>query len=210
VRLAFVLFHLAAITVAAMPSPIGMTRRSDWNTPEVRVELAAWTRRLASVGLDVEVEALEGALRPMLERWARAHRKTRRPFAPYYACCGTDQSWRLFVAPNRFPTWLGVDVHVDGRWQSVYREHSRSHTWMQPTLATDRMRALVHLYARPDRRADLERLARWFRDTAARDFPGATAVRIRHVRARLPTPAELRAGTRPPATTVSEVVRRIE
>lgn len=209
-RVAFILVHLAAITIASLPSPLGVTRRSNWELPQVTAELRAWSQRLSTLGIEVEPEQLRETTFAAATRWVAVHVALRAPFVPYYECCGTAQAWRLFGAPDPFPSRLWIDLRIDGEWVPVYHEHSDEHAWMRSALASSRGRALAHIYADARRHGDLERLARWLADEAAHDFPRATEIRLRYLRAPLPGPEALCQQEPPPLRPSAEIVRAIE
>lgn len=203
-RAVFVLFHLSAITIAALPSTRGWTRPEDWQSPEARAELGSWAARLRT-----DPEQLSRSLYGLAVTWSATHRAMTRPFEPYHACCGTEQGWRLFVAPNRFPLVVHIDVREGSTWRPIYREHSGEHDWIGHVLRSDRMRALIHLYGRPGRGQNLQALVGWLANRAATSFPEASAIRVRHLQGRLPNPVELRSGVRPPQRVVSEIIREV-
>lgn len=126
--------------------------------------------------------------------WADLHGKLRGPFSPYYACCGTDQMWRLFAAPDRAPSRLSIDVRQGERWTVVYRELDPSLDWRSATVRSHRVRGISHLFADTGDRERLQQFAQWVGSMAKEDFAGATAVRLRYDRGPLPTPNQLRAG----------------
>lgn len=208
-RLAFIVFHLCAVTVAALPTTAGLMRRAQWESPAAQIELAAWARRLSALGISTDANTLRARAWAIADAWAQTHARLRRPFTPYFACCGTDQMWRLFAAPDRAPSRLSIDVKVGGAWTTVYRELSAEHDWRAATLRSHRVRGPSHLFADTSDRVRLQQLARWLAELAAHDFEDATAIRLRYDRGVLPTPAQLRAGEHPPRRQTVQTVQAL-
>ncbi len=209
-RLAFIAVHLCAVTIAALPTTAGLTQRAQWTSPAAQAEFAAWAKRLSALGIATDADTLRERAWGVATSWARTHAALRRPFVPYYACCGTDQTWRLFAAPDRFPSRLGIDVRIDGDWLPVYRELSGTYDWRIATLRSHRVRGISHLFADTGDRQRLGQLASWLGQLAARDFEEATAIRLRYVRGPLPTSGQLVRGELPSLQPVTEIVQVIE
>ena len=58
-RALFVVFHLVAITLMALPAPGGAMNRAAWADPTVQGEFAAWTSRINALGVAISQEELE-------------------------------------------------------------------------------------------------------------------------------------------------------
>ncbi len=198
-RAALLLLHLGAVSVAALPSAGEGLRRSAWKNPTVRAEFTAWADRLTKLGLATDPDALEDTAYGFARSWHAVHLALLRPFRPYYTCCGTYQSWRMFVAPHRYPARLHVDVDRGAGWEPIYVARSRDHRWRSRLLDTDRFRTLLFRYAWPHyRRAGrYDALVRWLSRQAARDFPDGERLRVRMFTYRTRSPEEVRAGVPP-------------
>jgi hypothetical protein len=188
-RALFVLFHLVAVTLMALPAPEGAMDRANWADPTVQAEIAVWARRLSVPPAD-----LEEALWRFATRYTAARDRVLAPFGPYYEWCGTEQSWRMFVAPHRHPTRLHVDVREGGEWRAVFVERDREHAWLARQLCSYRFRSLTFRFGWPSYAGEYRSFADWLAHQAARDFPDADRVRVRMFRFRTPSPAEVRAG----------------
>lgn len=193
--------HVLAITIGALPSPAGGLNRADWRQPTVQAEFEAWAGRLRAVGIAVESEALQDRMHAVAVGWYEAHRTLRAPFEPYYRTCGTHQTWRMFIAPHRFPSRLQIRVEEGGAWRVVYEERDPQATWLGHALDHDRMRSAIFRYGWGRK---YESSWRGFGDWVAREaavaFPDAARVELRFASYRTPTPAETRAGVTPKIT----------
>jgi hypothetical protein len=200
--------HLVAITLQALPSPNGGLQRADWAQPTVQGELSAWAGRLQAVGVALTPSDLEEGLFSVAVKYARWHQAVIAPFQPYYRYAGTTQSWRMFVAPHRYPSRMQVRIYEGTTWQVVYEERHPTARWMGTALDHDRFRAAIFRYGwgqkYPRQFADL---VAWLQVYAARDFPEATRLEVRFLGGKTPSPEEARAGAgRPDKVTRSKVV----
>ena len=125
---------------------------------------------------------------------ARLKRTTDAPFRPYAEWLGVRQSWRLFVAPQRYPVRVEVSIREGDTWTLVYQSRSDEHTWRAGQLNRYRLRRAMFQTSWERERAAFKTFCDWIADQAARDFPDAEEVMIRQLRYRTPAPAEARAG----------------
>ena len=197
-RAAFVAFHLVAVILSAVPAPEGGMIRSAWKDPSVQIELQAWNQRLSFLHLDDE--AFEQSLWDFASAYMEAREQILLPFRPYYAAAGTRQSWRMFVAAQRFPSHLYIEVLEGSTWRLVYEQDTPGATWMKEVLEHDRMRSATFRYSWRAYAAGYKKLGAWLADVAAQDFPAASALRTRWYRQRTPSPKEVLAGTIPAGT----------
>ena len=207
---AFVLYHLAAVVLGAIPDPGAGMNRSSWKDPTVQEEFKVWAATLSRVGPEVSAAALEGWLWGFAKGYMEWRTALARPFAAYAEVLGVRQPWRMFVAPHRFPTSLAVDLEEGGEWRTIYADRSREHTWREAIFANDRTRAAIFRYGWPRYRRTYEGFALWIAEAAARDFPAATRARVRMVRRRTPTPEEVRAGRIPRGENQQELIFELE
>ena len=142
-RAAFVVFHLGAIFVMAFPSPGSATRKSSWSDPTVQAELRAWTARLKGVGVDTTPAALQASLWDFVVRYDEARDTIMDPLRPYFRYTCTPQSWRMFVAPHRYPARLEILVEEQGSWRKVFVARSKEHTWQAWALEHSRFRGCL-------------------------------------------------------------------
>lgn len=193
VRAALIALHLVAITLMALPAPVGGMNRKAWAEPTVQAELDAWAARLG-----VDRDTFEDQLWDVASAVMTVRTAALKPFRPYYRLCGTHQSWRMFVAPHVYPSRLQVRVRTGKDWQTVYEVRSAEHAWHREQLDTDRMRSAVFRYGWTTYEPTYRQFAKWLADQALADFPDADEVQVRFVKARTPTPEQARAGEEPP------------
>lgn len=197
-RALLVLVHVVAVGLAALPAPEGGMNRAAWKDPTVQDELNTWAARLRAAGLDLGDEEFQAVLWNLGTRTIAARKLVLRPLQPYYRFLGTHQSWRMFVAPHRYPARLHIDVEEGGAWRPVYVARSPEYRWRARQLDDDRMRAAIFRYAWPAYARAWRSFSAWVATRAAADFPEARRVRLRYDKRRTPSPAEVEAGVEPP------------
>jgi hypothetical protein len=197
VRAALVALHLAAVTLPAIPAPEGAGSRENWKDPTVQAELASWAEQFNRWGLAVTPDELEERLWRLAGDYLAVRDRVLAPFGPYYEFCGTGQSWRMFVAPHRYPTRLHIDIQEDGAWRPVYVERDPNHNWLGGQLDHHRFRSVIFRLGWPGWDDDLTEFSRWVAGRAARDFPRAERVRVHFHKYRTPAPEEVKARDAP-------------
>lgn len=196
-RAALVALHVAAVVLAAVPAPEGAMRRSAWQDPTVQDELRAWAERLRGLGLELSDAAFQERLWQVAARYTAARRAALAPFQPYYRYLGVHQSWRMFVAPHRYPSRLHIEVREGQTWRTVYVARAPDQAWLGEVLDNHRMRSALFRYAWPQYGRTWRELGDWVAARAAVDFPTASHVRLRYWKQRTPSPQEARAGREP-------------
>ncbi len=182
--------HVMAICVLSLPDLSGALDRRAWKAATVQDEIRVWAGRLS-----ISPPELEDRLWSIAIAWTELRKTLMRPFAPYAEYIGVRQRWRMFAAPNRVPARLRIAVKIEGEWRVVYEARSDTYTWQASRFDTERIRVTIHDASWPHHDPAYRRLGAWIADEAARDFPDATQVRLSFVRARTPTPEQVRAGT---------------
>lgn len=197
-RALLVLAHLVAVGLLAIPDARGVAvSRSAWTSPSVQAELEAWAQRLRGVGYTGDAARLQTEVLGAAESWNALVQTLQVPVRPYADAVGMRQSWRMFVAPHRYPALLHVDLMEEGQWRPLYVARSDEHDWRAAQLDHVRTRGVIFRYAWPGFGGHYRSLARWIARRAGEDFPDAERVRIRYYDYRTPSPAEARAGTVP-------------
>jgi len=194
VRAAFVLFHLVALFLMAVPAPGGGMSKSAWSDPTVQGEFEAWTERLNQAGLDITQQQLEDQLWVLAKGYMERRNAVLDPIRPYYKYTGSTQSWRMFVAPHRFPARLHIELQEAGEWRPVYVARSSEHDWRGQQLDHDRMRAAIFRFSWRPYRKYYESFVEWVAREAAGDFPEATAIRTRFFKYKTRSPEQIEAG----------------
>lgn len=202
-----VLLHIIAVVSAAAPAPVGGLQRVAWATPVVQAELDAWHTRLDKTGLVGDRQSFEDRLYDLARRWVKARRAALEPFQPYYRMAGTDQSWRMFVAPHTHPARLHIEVKTteNGPWEVIYEQGSATATWHAHQLRYSRVRPVLFRYAWPRYRGHYRALVRWAAREVARERPDATELRAYWARQKTPSAAQVRRGIEPPTKQQSVV-----
>lgn len=193
----FVIYHLAALVLQALPDPGAGLKRAAWKDPTVQQEFRVWAGFFSQFGREVSVAELQDRLWILANDVTGLRKALVRPFAPYVEYIGMRQPWRMFVAPHRFPTTLVIDLREGEAWRTLYIDRSDEHTWRRAIFDHDRMRAAVFRYGWPEYISIYRDFGRWIARAAAADFPEATQVRVRMLKRRSPTPEEVRAGQIP-------------
>jgi hypothetical protein len=207
VRAAFVLFHVVAITLMALPAPGGGIDRKQWADPTVQGEFKAWNARFGRFGLVMTEKEFEDRLYVAARAVMDGREIALAPFQPYYRYCNTYQSWRMFVAPHTFPERLQIEIERDGAWEVAFLERDPDRVWLRTELEHDRLRSLIFRAGWRKYRKSFSDFADWTARQARRDFPDATRLRMRFWKQRSPTPEEARAGIEPEGSWDDEMVR---
>lgn len=211
IRAALVSFHLLAIVLVAIPAPVGGMSRGSWKEPTVQAELAIWSRILR-----VPQPVLEKRLYSLASTYMDARSAVLRPIRPYIAATGTDQPWRMFVAPHRYPARYQVQARGPGPfaspeadWQTLFEERSPTYRWRESFFEQERVRSVLFRYAWPEYSGDARRTCEWIAREIRAEDPSRTEVRCRYWKARSPTAREVREGCIPDGAWVQvKTVRR--
>ena len=98
VRAALVLFHVAAMVLAALPAPVNGMNRAMWKNPTAQLEFEAWAK-----GLGMKTEDFEEGIWKLAVFLMGVREVCLTPVQPYIRYTGTEQPWRMFVGPDRSP-----------------------------------------------------------------------------------------------------------
>ncbi len=199
VRAALVAFHLVAITLSALPSPEGGLNRAAWAEPTVQAEFAAWAERFG-----MEQGAFEDALWDFANSYNRGYKQLLTPVRPYEELVGSEQSWKMFIAPHRFPTRLEIAGRAQGgEWRVLFAESSPTATWRADLLRLERLRSAIFRWGWPSYSKSWSKGCAALAGLAFVDFPELAEVRCRFWKAKSPSPAEVRRGDIPEGTWTS-------
>ncbi len=205
VRAAVVAFHLVAITLSALPSPEGGMNRATWADPTVQAEFAAWAGRFG-----MEPKVFEERLWELASSYGSGYRVLLTPVRPYENLVGSEQSWKMFVAPHRFPTRLEIAARPKGgAWEVLFYESSPTATWRREVLRLERLRSAIFRWGWPNYATAWSKGCTAIAKLALDDFPKMDEVRCRFWKAKSPSPAEARKGDLPAGKwTSARLVRR--
>jgi hypothetical protein len=212
IRAVLVTYHVLALVVLSFPSPPSGMQRSQWENPTVQNEFELWAERLSSLGWEMSTKELDSMLWELSKRYVAGREKVTAPFASYVTYSGAQQSWRMFVAPQRYPVRIDVSVREGaGQWRKVYESRSEELVWLSHLLEQYRLRRVVFATAWDKDARQFKMLCDWIATQAARDFPSATEVMIRQLRYRTPTPEEALSGqTTPEGKFVARETRKLQ
>jgi len=192
-RAAFVLFHVLTVVVLSLPRPGELDKPSAWQKPRVQRNFATGTRLLRGLGLPLEDGTLQAYTWDAALFYLRAQAQIGKPFAPYARTVGIRQGWRMFLTGGREAAREHIEILEGGRWRTLYVRGSAEHRWLGTELDYHRMRKLCG-FAVKGHEAEWEAFARCLARRAAREFPGASALRLRSELFDVPTAAETLAG----------------
>lgn len=205
VRACLVAVHLVAITLSALPSPEGGLNRKNWADDTVQAEFSAWADRFG-----MEPKAFEDALWEFANAYNRGYKRLLTPVKPYERLVGSEQSWKMFIAPHRFPTRLDIDGRAEnGEWSVLYAESSPTAVWRKDLLRLERLRSAIFRWGWPDYGTAWGKGCAALAALAFADFPELAEVRCRFWKAKSPSPAEATSGELPDGKWISpRLVRR--
>ena len=209
-RALLILMHVVTVVLMALPSPEGGMNRKAWADPTVQGEFEAWAGRLSAMGIVTTTSELDDSLWKLAVAYMARRKAVLAPLQPYYRYCGTDQPWRMFVAPHRNPARLHVEVEVQGAWQTVYVARSRDYRWMANYLDSERFRAALFRYAWIQHQSTYRRFGEWLARHAATDFPEATRLQTWWERFRTLPPEQIRAGKRMDGKKEQELIYELD
>jgi len=195
IRGVLILLHILAVLLMALPAPEGAQRREAWNDPTVTAEFEAWSERLNHVGYETTPDDLKTDLFTLAQDFTEVRKTVLSPARPYARYLGTQQSWRMFVAPHRFPTRLHVELkQAEGEWETVSIYQDPDYSWKADLFEQDRFRSALFRYGWKSYSGARKLFNQWLAREAAVDFPDATHIRTRWYKVQTPTPEMVLAG----------------
>lgn len=175
---AFVLFHLCANCLGALPNVGRGLNRAVWADPRARRELTIWADRLG-----MERPALEDHLYAVGVGYQETRDALERPFAHYLAAAGLRQSWLMFNAGTEQSYRFGVRMRrCDGRdcdWEPLFVHAHPEHTWRANQLGHPRVRSMIARWSWSSFRPNYDHGCRAIANLAFDDFPDARVVQCR-------------------------------
>lgn len=203
VRAVLIFLHVAAIFVMCLPAPYKMANKRSWKTAQARAEVAGWAKRLSSVGVNMTPEEFEEQMYGITLSYLKLRTRVNKPFRRYHRISELRQGWAMFTYPQTHPGWLHVDLlKPGGKYQPIYIQHSDEHEWRRTQFDNNRLRKLLGRVARRHHgHPAYIALSNWIARQAAKDFPDASHVRVRHFRQRTLKPGR---GKPPPGKFVGQ------
>lgn len=204
-RAGFVAFHLLAMLLLAFPAPVGGLDRSAWKDPTVQVELNSWAARLG-----IAEPRFEERLYGLATGYMGVRERVLRPFLRYVDVTGTDQPWRMFIAPHRFPSRFQLQMRVEGQplgeFATIFEERSAAQRWHEDYFTQERVRSELFRFGWPEYRGEAQRHCDWLAAQVFEEMPAATAVRCRFLKSASPSAEDVLAGREAAVSIVNERV----
>lgn len=199
-RAALVSFHLIAIVLSAIPAPAGGMNRRNWKDATVQGELKDWGRRLG-----VDPATLEDSLYAFAKGYMHVRDLWLYPVEPYLDITGTDQPWRMFVAPHRHPARYRVEAqtNAESEFELLFEERSPDARWHADLFEQERTRSVLFRYAWPEYSSDSRQFCSWVATKVFEERPDVASVRCRYWKAPSPSPEEARSGVELPGEWVA-------
>jgi hypothetical protein len=195
-RTVFISLHLLAVCLKSIPAPEGGMNKKDWKNPTVQAELTTWTNNLSGLGFEVTTSELEGLLWNLAKKYMKIRRGILKPFKLYYQHVGSDQNWRLFVAPHMYPSKLHIDMFIEDKWVPVYQPFT-DYRWNEQLIETSRFRPTIFRYSWSRYKVHYRKMGVFFAKKAAKDFPEATNMRTRWWQQKSASPEQIITNTKP-------------
>ena len=194
-RAALVLVHVLAMVLTAIPAPVGGINRAAWKNPTAQLEFATYARFLG-----VSPEEFEDKLFALAMFWMGIRDIYLRPFThytPYTRVTGTDQPWRMFVGPDRFPPRFQLQARTptDADFVTLYEERSAEHTWHEEFFRQERVRSYTYRYAWPEYAHHAVQNCHYLSRRVFEERPQAVEVRCRFWKQKTPSAEQVLAGT---------------
>lgn len=189
VRAALVLFHVSTMVLAALPAPVNGMNRDMWKNPTAQMEFKAWAD-----GLRMKPEVFEEGIWKLAVFWMGVREVYLTPVQPYIRYTGTEQPWRMFVGPDRFPPRYQVQAKTATTdYATLYEERSPEFRWHEDYFTQERVRSYLYRYAWPEYSGWNETACRYLARQIFQERPDVTDVRCRTFKQKSQSVEEVRA-----------------
>lgn len=183
-RAALVLGHILAMVLTAIPAPVGGTNRAAWKNPTAQMEFRTYANFLG-----VPPEEFEDKLYALAMFWMGIRDIYLRPVSPYLRITGTDQPWRMFVGPDRFPPRFQLQYRrdADPDFLTLYEERSPQFEWHEEYFRQERVRSHTYRYAWPEYGYSEHQNCHYLSRRVFEEKPEAVQVRCRFWKQKTPS-----------------------
>ena len=175
---AFVLFHLCANCLGALPNVGHGLNRRVWADARARRELDRWATLIG-----VERETFEETVFGLGVGYQKTRETLLSPFEPYLSAAGLRQSWLMFNAGTEQSYRFGVRARrCEGRdcdWETLFVHADPDHDWRAAQLGHPRVRSMIARWSWSSFRASYEHGCGAIANLAFDDFPDARVVQCR-------------------------------
>lgn len=196
---AFVVVHVVACLLAALPNPAVALDRRHWKEPRVQAELAAWSKRLG-----VAPDLLEERMWSLTTAWIDVRKLVLSPVRPYLDASGMRQHWAMFAAGTRHRDRFqlrGRSCATPGTgctWRALYTTGVEDEDFLRAHIEHPRVRSGSFRWIWPDHRARYRRACTALARRAFAAFPDLERVQCRFERSLSPAPRREATPTSPP------------
>lgn len=191
-RAVLVTLHVTALFLSSVPSPEGGMNRKNWKEATVQAEFTLWAARFSMTPAEFETQAwafasaYQGGLDVLLG-----------PVRVWEGWLGTEQSWKMFVAPHRFPARLQIQGRVGADWETVFEERSETARWQAGAFGSERLRSAIFRWSWPGYSKSWHVACEAIAARLLAERPELDAARCRFHRARSPSPEQVLGGEIP-------------
>lgn len=177
VRAALIAAALVANGLMALPLPKSV-KRSNFDLPVAREELAAIRGHLGRLGVELTHEELADAFVAWGRPLAEARGWLTEPLKHPFRILGMGQSWGLFTYPDTWPHRLVVEARPKGGvYERLYAGLDPEHDWRRDVFVYRRVRGVYDGNTNKPG-ASWNNFARWTADRVFEEFRGYDEVRV--------------------------------
>ena len=188
-RALFVLFHLVAITLLALPAPVGGMTRKNFADPQLQQTFESWRGLLGGFGWQMSAAEFEDLAWRAGTTMIASRNVVLVPFRPYARWTGAAQGWRMFGTTNRVPARMRVVL-----WEA----RSETATWRRRFFDEGHARGVMNDWSWMRDKRGYQRFARWLARDIYLELPDAGSVRVTMLQRTTPRPKVLAAEGFPP------------
>ena len=190
-RAVLVLGHVLTMVLIAIPAPVGGTDRAMWKNPTAQMEFATYANFLRMPPAEFEEKLYQLAM-----FWMGIRDVYLRPVWPYMRVTGTDQPWRMFVGPDRFPPRFQLQFRTAAAdFATLYEERSAVFTWHEDYFRQERVRSHTYRYAWPGYWQAEVQNCNYLARLVFEEKPDATVVRCRFWKQKTPSAEQVLAAS---------------
>jgi hypothetical protein len=183
--------------LSAIPSPEGGMNRQNWKERTVQAEFAMWAARFG-----MQEPVFEDRLWAFASVYQHVLDVILTPVDEWEDLSGMSQSWKMFVAPHRFPSRLQIQARTspDAEWETVFEERSETAMWHAEIFDTERLRSAIFRWSWPNFVRSYHNACEAFANLLFAERADVQAMRCRFQTGASPSPEEVREGRIPKKT----------
>lgn len=197
-RALFVLFHLVAITLLALPAPVGGMTKKNFADPQIQQTFESWRGVLGALGWQMTAAEFEDLAWRAGTGMIAGRNVVLTPFRPYARWTGAAQGWRMFGTTNRVPARMRIEVKEGDTWRVLWEARSETAAWRRRFFDEGHTRGVMNNWSWLRDKRGYQRFARWLARDVYEELPDAALVRVTMLQRTTPRPAALAADGFPP------------